>query len=105
LERVLNYPNPFTTSTQFQFSHNLNAGQLIEVQVRIFTVSGRLIKTIDTDVVSDGNRVSDINWDGKDEYGGDLARGTYLYKVSVRAANSGEGQTVNSDFEKLVILK
>ncbi len=105
LERVLNYPNPFTTSTQFQFSHNLSAGQLMEVQVRIFTVSGRLIKTIDADVVSDGNRVSDINWDGKDEYGGDLARGTYLYKVSVRAANNGDGQTVNSDFEKLVILK
>ncbi len=105
LERVLNYPNPFTTSTQFQFSHNLSAGQLMEVQVRIFTVSGRLIKTIDADVISDGNRVSDINWDGKDEYGGDLARGAYLYKVSVRAANNGDGQTVNSDFEKLVILK
>jgi len=105
LERVLNYPNPFTTSTQFQFSHNLSAGQLMEVQVRIFTVSGRLVKTIDTDVVSDGNRVSNINWDGKDEYGGDLARGTYLYKVSVRAANNGDSQTVNSDFEKLVILK
>jgi len=105
LERVLNYPNPFTTSTQFQFSHNLSAGQLMEVQVRIFTVSGRLIKTIDADVISDGNRVSDINWDGLDDYGDDLARGTYLYKVSVRAASSGDRQTINSDFEKLVILK
>jgi len=41
----------------------------MEVQVRIFTVSGRLIKTIDADVISDGNRVSDINWDGLDDYG------------------------------------
>ena len=106
LERVLNYPNPFTTSTQFQFLHNLPTGQPMEVQVRIFTVSGRLVKTIDIDIISNGNRVSDILWDGKDEYGGDLARGTYLYKVSVRpTTNNGVGQTINSDFEKLVILK
>ncbi|MEM6316341.1 MAG: type IX secretion system sortase PorU [Bacteroidota bacterium] len=106
LERVLNYPNPFTTSTQFQFLHNLNPGQPMEVQIRIFTVAGRLVKTIDTDVISDGNRVSNIAWDGKDEYGGQLARGTYLYKVSVRSSAGGNGnQTVDSDFEKLVILK
>lgn len=106
LERVLNYPNPFTTSTQFQFLHNLSPGQALEVQVRIFTISGRLVKTIDAQAISDGNRVSDINWDGKDEYGGDLARGTYLYKVSVRpSTNNGVGKVINSDFEKLVILK
>ena len=106
LERVLNYPNPFTTSTQFQFLHNLSSGQPMEVQVRIFTVAGRLVKTLDAQVISDGNRVSDINWDGKDEYGGALARGTYLYKVSVRPSSSaGIGKTINSDFEKLVILK
>lgn len=106
LERVLNYPNPFTTSTQFQFLHNLSAGQLMEIQVRIFTVAGRLVKTIETETVSDGNRVGDINWDGKDDYGGDLARGTYLYKVSVRpSSNEAIGETINSDFEKLVILR
>ncbi len=106
LERVLNYPNPFTTNTQFQFSHNLGSGQALDVQVRIFTVSGRLVKTIDASVLSDGNRVSGINWDGKDEYGGDLARGVYLYKISVRPVSTGgNGKASNSDFEKLVILK
>ncbi len=106
LERVLNYPNPFTTSTQFQFLHNLSPGQAMEVQVRIFTISGRLVKTLDAQAISDGNRVSDINWDGKDEYGGNLARGTYVYKVSVRpSTNNGIGKTINSDFQKLVILK
>lgn len=103
LERVLNYPNPFTTNTQFQFLHNLSPGQPMEVQVRIFTVSGRLVKTLDANIISNGNQVNGITWDGKDEYEGDLARGTYVYKVSVRASNSGT--VVNSDFEKLVILK
>ena len=78
----------------------------MEVQVRIFTISGRLVKTLDAQAISDGNRVSDINWDGKDEYGGNLARGTYVYKVSVRpSTNNGIGKTINSDFQKLVILK
>ncbi len=106
LERVLNYPNPFTSTTQFQFLHNLSPGQSMEVQVRIFTVSGRLVKTLDAQAISDGNQVSGIDWDGKDEYGGNLARGTYVYKVSVRPSTSnGIGKIVNSDFQKLVILK
>jgi len=104
LERVLNYPNPFTTNTDFQFLHNLGTGQLLEVQVRIFTVSGRLVKTIDTQVLSEGNRVSGINWDGRDDYGGNLARGVYLYKVSIRSTAT-TSTTTDSDFQKLVLLK
>ena len=104
LERVLNYPNPFTTNTQFQFVHNLGSGQLLDVQVRIFTVSGRLVKTIDSQVLSEGNRVTGINWDGKDDFGGQLARGVYVYKVSI-LSTSANGKTTDSDFKKLVILK
>jgi len=104
LERVLNYPNPFTTNTEFQFVHNLGSGQLIDVQVRIFTVSGRLVKTIDTQALSEGNMVSGIGWDGRDDFGGQLARGVYVYKVSI-LSTSTNGKTTDSDFEKLVILK
>lgn len=105
LEQVLNYPNPFTTNTDFQFLHNLGTGQLLEVQVRIFTVSGRLVKTIDTQVLSEGNRVTGINWDGRDDYGGNLARGVYLYKVSIRPTTTTSTTTTDSDFQKLVLLK
>lgn len=107
LEHVLNYPNPFTDRTCFQFDHNL-AGQDLQVQIQIFTISGRLVKTIDYQGISDGAlRLDDcIEWDGRDDYGDRLARGVYLYKVKVRAALSGasslEGE---SEFEKLVILK
>ncbi len=104
LERVLNYPNPFTTNTEFQFLHNLGSGQLLDVQVRIFTVSGRLVKTIDSQVLSEGNRVTGISWDGKDDFGGQLARGVYVYKVSILSTGAN-GKTTDSDFEKLVILK
>lgn len=103
LERILNYPNPFTTSTTFQFVHNLTPGQLLDVQIRIFTISGRLVKTIEEQVVSEGNTVRGITWDGRDEYGGHLARGVYVYKVNIRPQDSS--RTGNSGFEKLVILK
>lgn len=104
LERILNYPNPFTTRTEFQFVHNQGVGQLLEVQIRIFTVSGRLVKTITTQAISEGSRVSGIEWDGKDDFGEDLARGVYLYRISIKP-NSSDTQITDSDFEKLVILK
>lgn len=105
LDHVLNYPNPFTTNTYFQFEHNL-AGQVLDVQVSIFTVSGKLVKTILHSTTTEGYRVADINWDGKDEYGDQLARGVYLYRVKVRGTDvSGTQATAESDFEKLVILK
>ncbi len=105
LDHVLNYPNPFTTNTWFQFEHNL-AGQVLDVQVSVFSVSGKLVKTLIHTAPADGYRVTDINWDGKDDYGDQLARGVYLYRVKVRGTDlSGTQVTAESDFEKLVILK
>jgi hypothetical protein len=106
LAHVLNYPNPFTTNTWFQFEHTL-PGQSLDVQVNIFTVSGKLVKTIQQNLVTDSYRVSDeIAWDGRDDYGDALARGVYVYRVKVRGTDSsGESKTIESDFEKLVILK
>jgi hypothetical protein len=106
LQHVLNYPNPFTTNTYFQFEHTL-AGQNLDVQVHIFTVSGKLVKTIQQSLSSDSYRISDeIAWDGRDEYGDALARGVYVYRVKVRGTDiAGQTTTVESDFEKLVILK
>ncbi len=108
LKHVLNYPNPFTTSTCFMFEHN-QAGQDLDVMVQIYTISGRLIKTLEERINSTGYRLGDgdcIQWDGRDDYGDSLAKGVYVYKVKVRSANTGdvllEGE---SNFEKLVILK
>ncbi|MCC6411865.1 MAG: type IX secretion system sortase PorU [Saprospiraceae bacterium] len=105
LEHVLNYPNPFTTNTYFQFEHNLS-GQVLDVQISIFSVSGKLVKTILHNTPADGYRVADISWDGRDEYGDRLARGVYVYRVKIRGTDaSGTQVTAESDYEKLVILK
>lgn len=103
LRNVLNYPNPFTTSTRFQFEHNY-PNQPLDVQVQIFTVSGNLVKTIRETVMTEGYRVSDIAWDGLDEFGDRLARGVYIYKVMVENKTETEEQST-SEFQKLVILR
>lgn len=100
IKHVLNYPNPFTTNTGFYFEHNQASSEL-DVLIQILTVSGKLIKTIETTINSSGNRVGPIQWDGKDDFGNSIGRGVYFYRVKVRANN---GKTVNK-FQKLVILK
>jgi peptidase C25-like protein len=109
LRHVLNYPNPFTTSTCFMFEHNQSIGVELDVLVQIYTISGRLIKTLEERIISEGSRLGNdncIRWNGRDDYGDPLGKGVYLYKVKVRSANTGD--TVlkgESEFEKLVILK
>lgn len=101
LERVLNYPNPFTTYTEFQFEHN-RVNQPLEVQVQVFTVSGKLVKTINKLIIPEGNRVTGIAWNGLDDYGDKIGKGVYVYRVKVRS------QVDNSSadkYEKLVILR
>lgn len=107
LEHVLNYPNPFTDFTCFQFDHNLTNLEL-DILIQIYTVSGRLVKTIEHTMISDGaiRRDNCIQWDGKDDYGDQLGKGVYLYKVKVRSASLPNAElNGESDFERLVILK
>lgn len=100
LERVLNYPNPFTTRTSFFFEHNRPCGNL-DVQVQIFTVSGRLIKTINQPIACEGYRYDGIQWDGRDDFGDPIGRGVYVYRLKIR----DESGSVADKFEKLVVLK
>ncbi len=99
LSHVLNYPNPFTTKTQFYFEDN-QCCQVLEVQVQVFTVSGRLVKNIDQFVNSVGFRSEPIDWDGRDDFGDKIGRGVYIYRVKVK---TNDGSTAEK-YEKLVIL-
>ena len=102
LEHVLNYPNPFTTSTNFSFEHQF-AGAMLDISISIFTLSGKLVKSITSTRLAEGFRTGDIHWDGNDDFGSNLAKGVYLYKVKVRDVDSE--LEMESDFKKLLILK
>jgi hypothetical protein len=100
LNHVYNYPNPFTTRTQFMFEHNRSCDDL-NVSVQIYTVSGRLVKSIVQQVHSEGYRVNDIEWNGLDDYGDPIGKGVYVYKLNVR---DSDGNSAHK-FEKLVVLR
>ncbi|MEN9699359.1 MAG: hypothetical protein RLZZ301_557 [Bacteroidota bacterium] len=100
LSHVLNYPNPFTTRTEFMFEHNQSCSAL-DVQIQIYTISGKLVKTIQQNVPTQGFRISGILWDGRDEFGDELARGTYIYQLKIQTPDG----LVATQSEKLVLLK
>lgn len=99
IDKVYNFPNPFTTSTGFQFEHN-RPGDNLSVMIQVFSVSGRLVKTIEQEIGNAGSRVANIAWDGKDDYGDKLARGVYVYRVKVKASNGN----IADKYQKLVVL-
>lgn len=100
LDHVLNYPNPFTTKTTFFFEHNQSCSSL-ETQIHIYTVSGRLVKTINKQVATSGFRAEGIDWDGTDDFGDQLAKGVYVYRLIVELPDGGKAEKL----EKLVLLK
>ncbi len=100
LDNVLNYPNPFVNYTEFWFNHN-RPFEPLDVQVQIFTVSGKVVKTINQVVTNDGFLSRDIVWDGMDDFGQAIGKGVYVYKLSVKSTLTNKQV---EKFEKLVIL-
>jgi len=95
---LLNYPNPFSTTTEITFWIN----QDCDVCIKIYTLSGRLIRTID-----DLNAEYGFNhfyWDGLDQDQNILANGVYLYKVSANRLNGTQRKFVH-EIQKCVIVR
>jgi Peptidase family C25/CARDB len=86
ITNVLNYPNPFTTSTQFVFT--LTGSEVPELfTIQIMTITGKVVREINRDELGDihiGRNVTDFTWDGRDQYGDQLANGVYLYRIITR---------------------
>jgi hypothetical protein len=86
LDHVLNYPNPFSTKTAFWFEHN-KPGMDLNVKVEVLTITGKIIKVLNQTINTIGNRSSEVQWDGRDEWGDKVGKGVYLYRLVVRSAD------------------
>ncbi len=86
ISQLLNYPNPFTSSTRFVFL--LTGTQVPEfMKVQIMTPTGKVVREITQAELGEiriGKNVTDFVWDGTDSYGNQLANGVYLYRVIAR---------------------
>ncbi len=99
LEKVLNYPNPFSEFTNFEFEHN-QAFSDYQLYVRIFNMDGLMVKELQAVVLSNGYK-SKIQWDGTNDNGEKLGAGVYLYKIIL------ENQDGNKEEKsgKIVIIR
>ncbi len=98
LLNVVNYPNPFSNSTTFTFQRI--GIDPINVEVKIFTIAGRLIGRLNVQYITD--RSVRIPWDGRDNDGDVLANGVYLYKLIAR---SQDGQHTSETIGKFAIVR
>jgi Peptidase family C25 len=83
ISNMLNYPNPFTTSTAFVFTiTGSDVPQNIKIQ--ILTITGKIVREITKDELGPlhvGRNITEFKWDGTDMYNQRLANGVYLYHV------------------------
>ncbi|MGD9380255.1 MAG: C25 family cysteine peptidase, partial [candidate division WOR-3 bacterium] len=84
IEDFLIYPNPLRTEDGLWFTFDLTRSGL--VQLKIFTIAGRLIKSIDN--VSAVSGYNQIYWDGRDNARDEISNGVYIVKAYVEADNS-----------------
>lgn len=80
---LYNYPNPFSSATTFTFQQNLLVP--VNVKIKIYTIAGRLIKTIEKFNIN--QKYVLIDWDGADNDGNEIANGTYLYKLLISSVD------------------
>lgn len=115
ISNILNYPNPFSTATQFVYTlTGIEAPDHYIIQ--IMTVSGRIVRELtelDLGPLRIGTHRTDYAWDGTDMYGDRLANGVYLYRMIVKDQNgenyekydNGTDRFFRNNFGKLVILR
>ena len=86
ITQLMNYPNPFSTSTRFVFT--LTGDRIPDdILIQIMTISGRVVREItesELGVIQIGRNISDFAWDGRDAFGDQLANGVYLYRVKAK---------------------
>jgi hypothetical protein len=83
ISNMLNYPNPFTTSTAFVFTVT-GAEVPQNIRIQVLTITGKIVREITKDELGPlhiGRNITEFKWDGTDQYGQKLANGVYLYRV------------------------
>ena len=114
ITNVLNYPNPFTSSTQFVFT--LTGDKLPDdIKIQIMTVSGVVVKEVRMEEMGPlkiGLNRTEYRWDGTDQFGDRLANGVYIYHViatkdgeELELRNNGTFDYFKSNLGKMVLLR
>ena len=76
-----NQPNPFSPGRHGVTSFEYLLDYQDEVSVKIYSVSGRLVRTVETTIYLFPERPRVATWDGRDDGGRRVASGVYFYRL------------------------
>jgi hypothetical protein len=117
ISNMLNYPNPFTTSTAFVFTiTGSDVPQNIKIQ--ILTITGKIVREITKEELGPlhvGRNITEFKWNGTDMYGQRLANGVYLYHIVTNlngksldkytASGDNTDKYFNNGYGKMYLMK
>ncbi|MEE4115765.1 MAG: type IX secretion system sortase PorU [Marinilabiliaceae bacterium] len=99
LTDLLNYPNPVSNQTSISLGHN-RPGEEFNIEINIYSSGGKLVKQIVSRQLTGGFAINPISWDGLDNGGSRLARGVYIYSVTIKT-RMGESARISG---RMIIL-
>jgi hypothetical protein len=117
ISNMLNYPNPFTTSTAFVFT--ITGNEIPQnIKIEIMTITGKIVREITKDELGPlhiGRNITEFKWDGTDQYGQKLGNGIYLYRVvtnlngkmldKYKAENDNTDKYFNKGYGKMYLMR
>jgi hypothetical protein len=117
ISNMLNYPNPFTTSTAFVFT--LTGSEVPQnIKIEILTITGKIVREITKDELGPlhiGRNITEFKWDGTDQYGQKLGNGIYLYRVvtnlngktldKYKASDDNTDKYFNKGYGKMYLMR
>lgn len=117
ISNMLNYPNPFTTSTAFVFT--VTGSEVPQnIRIQILTITGKIVREITKDELGPlhiGRNITEFKWDGTDQYGQKLGNGIYLYRVitnlngksldKYKAKDDNTDQYFNKGYGKMYLMR
>ena len=86
--------------TTFAFETN-QVDQLLAIEIRIFTLTGDMIKILHENYQSQGFRDISITWDGTRDRGGKVSSGTYVYQMRLMLSDGSTKYRTS----KLVVIR
>jgi hypothetical protein len=104
ISNMLNYPNPFSTSTAFVFT--ITGSDIPQnIRIQILTVTGKIVREITLNELGPlriGRNITEFKWNGTDQYGQKLGNGVYLYRVitSMNGKSMEKYKATNDDTDK-----
>ncbi len=117
ISNLLNYPNPFTSSTAFVFT--ITGSEVPQnIRIQILTITGKVVREItkaELGALRVGRNITDFKWDGTDQFGNKLANGIYLYRVltnhngkaldKYKATEDNTDQYFNKGYGKMYLMR